>query len=89
MTFRHTAIALMFSVPLAASVSAQTVGTEVQRDVNQESRIERGLQSGQLSTGEAVPTGLHSRTQHDPRRLAPMQAIATLDQRDALFWTPG
>jgi hypothetical protein len=54
MTFRHTAIALMLSVPLAASVSAQTVGTEVQRDVNQESRIERGLQSGQLSTGEAA-----------------------------------
>jgi len=54
MTFRHTAIALMLSVPLAASVSAQTVGTEVQRDVNQESRIERGLQSGQISTGEAA-----------------------------------
>jgi len=54
MTFRHTAIALMLSVPLAASVSAQTVGTEVQRDVNQKSRIERGLQSGQLSTGEAA-----------------------------------
>jgi hypothetical protein len=54
MTFRYTAIALMLSVPFASAVSAQTVGTEVQRDVNQENRIERGLQSGQLSTGEAA-----------------------------------
>lgn len=54
MTFRHTAIALMLTVPLASNVSAQTVGTEVQRDVNQENRIEQGLQSGQLSTGEAA-----------------------------------
>jgi len=55
MTFRHTAIALLIlSAPLANAVSAQSVGTEVQRDVNQENRIERGLQSGQLSTGEAT-----------------------------------
>ena len=33
---------------------AQTVGTEVQRDINQQNRIEEGLQSGQLSTGEAA-----------------------------------
>jgi hypothetical protein len=30
------------------------VGTEVQRDVNQENRIDQGLKSGQLSTGEAA-----------------------------------
>lgn len=54
MTFRHIAIALTLSIPFASAVSAQTVGTEVQRDVNQESRIERGLKSGQLSTGEAA-----------------------------------
>jgi hypothetical protein len=30
------------------------VGTEVQRDINQETRIEQGLKSGQLSTGEAA-----------------------------------
>jgi hypothetical protein len=35
-------------------VFAQTVGTEVQRDVNQENRIDQGLKSGQLSTGEAA-----------------------------------
>ena len=33
---------------------AQTVGTQVQRDLNQQNRIEEGLQSGQLSTGEAA-----------------------------------
>lgn len=41
---------------LAASVapaSAQTVGSEVQRDVNQQQRIEQGLKSGSLTTREA------------------------------------
>ena len=47
--------ALLFSIlMLATNGYSQTVGTEVQRDVNQETRIERGLQSGQLSTGEAA-----------------------------------
>ena len=54
MTFRHIAIALILSTPFASVVFAQTVGTEVQRDVNQENRIEQGLKSGQLSTGEAA-----------------------------------
>lgn len=49
-----TAIALMMSVPFAPQVFAQTVGSEVQRDINQENRIEQGLNSGQLSTGEAA-----------------------------------
>ncbi|MFI5247335.1 MAG: hypothetical protein ACHQWV_02140 [Nitrospirales bacterium] len=48
------ALALIMSAPLASAVFAQTVGTEVQRDVNQENRIEQGLKSGQLSTGEAA-----------------------------------
>ena len=38
---------------IGSSGMAQTVGTEVQRDINQQNRIEQGLQSGQLSTGEA------------------------------------
>ena len=54
MTFRHITIALILSTPFASIVFAQTVGTEVQRDVNQENRIEQGLKSGQLSTGEAA-----------------------------------
>ena len=48
------ALALIMSTPFASIVFAQTVGTEVQRDVNQENRIDQGLKSGQLSTGEAA-----------------------------------
>jgi hypothetical protein len=48
------AFALILSAPIASIVFAQTVGTEVQRDVNQENRIDQGLKSGQLSTGEAA-----------------------------------
>ena len=48
------ALALIMSAPFASIVFAQTVGTEVQRDVNQENRIDQGLKSGQLSTGEAA-----------------------------------
>jgi hypothetical protein len=43
------AIAGMFSV----AASAQTTGSEVQRDVNQQQRIEQGLQNGSLNTREA------------------------------------
>lgn len=35
-------------------VSAQTAATTVQRDVNQQERIEQGLKSGALSTSEAA-----------------------------------
>lgn len=54
MTFHHIAIALILGTPFTSAVFAQTTGTEVQRDVNQENRIEQGLKSGQLSTGEAA-----------------------------------
>jgi hypothetical protein len=54
MTFRHIAIASIWSIVFASAGFAQTVGTEVQRDVNQENRVEQGLKSGQLSTGEAA-----------------------------------
>lgn len=37
----------------AGAASAQTTGSEVQRNDNQQNRIEQGLQSGQLSTKEA------------------------------------
>lgn len=47
---------------LAAPVFAQTVGSETQRDVNQQQRIESGLQSGQLSTHEAA--GLERQQSH-------------------------
>lgn len=54
MRVRLTAIALIMTVPFASAVFAQTVGSEVQRDINQENRVEQGLKSGQLSTGEAA-----------------------------------
>ena len=54
MMIRQTAIALIFTAPFASMAFAQGVGTEVQRDINQESRIEQGLKSGQLNTGEAA-----------------------------------
>lgn len=43
------AIAALFSV----AVEAQTTGSEVQRDLNQQQRIEQGLKSGSLTTQEA------------------------------------
>ena len=44
------AIAAAFATPALA----QTTGTVVQRNVNQQERIEQGLQSGQLTTREAA-----------------------------------
>ena len=58
MKVRLTVIALILSAPFAPAVFAQSVGSAVQRDINQETRIEQGLQSGQLSTGSrAAGTG--------------------------------
>ncbi len=54
MDFYKVALAVMIVIPVASPVLAQSVGTEVQRDINQETRVERGLKSGQLSTGEAA-----------------------------------
>ncbi|EHR73377.1 hypothetical protein BurJ1DRAFT_4591 [Burkholderiales bacterium JOSHI_001] len=39
---------------LASVAGAQTLNTEMQRDINQETRIRDGLQSGQLNTREAA-----------------------------------
>ena len=46
-------IPILLASLLAAPIFAQTVANDVQRDVNQQSRIEEGLKSGQLSTKEA------------------------------------
>jgi len=46
-----TMMALLVAV--SVPVFAQTAASETQRDINQQQRIESGLQSGQLSTGEA------------------------------------
>lgn len=54
MIVRQIAIASVFTAALSSAAFAQTVGTEVQRDINQDSRVEQALKSGQLSTGEAA-----------------------------------
>lgn len=46
-------ISLLVASVLAAPVFAQNSATDVQRNVNQQTRIEDGLKSGQLSTKEA------------------------------------
>src|SRR5438093_11318114 len=51
MKFAHTTIAAALGLAFCAAAFAQA-GT-VQRDVNQQQRIEQGLKSGQLTTREA------------------------------------
>jgi len=45
---------LILAGAFAAPAFSQTAATEVQRDENQQQRIEQGLKSGQLSTREAA-----------------------------------
>jgi len=54
MGLHKTVLSIVLVLPLATPALGQSVGSEVQRDVNQENRIEQGLKSGQLSTGEAA-----------------------------------
>src|SRR2546428_13535875 len=52
MKFAHTAIAAALGLAFCGAAFAQA-GT-IQRDVNQQQRIEQGLKSGQLTTREAA-----------------------------------
>lgn len=52
---------------------AQTAGSTIQRDVNQEKRIEQGLQSGQLNTREAA------KLEREESKVDRMQAKALKD----------
>ena len=54
MSFSRTVIALAVGALFAVPALAQSTASEVQRNVNQQERIEQGLQSGQLSTKEAA-----------------------------------
>jgi len=54
MRFTPTAIALAVGALVSGAALAQGTATTVQRDVSQQQRIEQGLQSGQLTTGEAA-----------------------------------
>ena len=54
MQIRLTAIAAgLAACAIATAVTAQNAADTVQRDVNQQNRIEQGLKSGQLTTKEA------------------------------------
>src|SRR5260221_13122278 len=51
----HSAVcAALLSAATLGIAQAQTTGSEVQRDVNQQQRIEQGLKSGELTTKEAA-----------------------------------
>ena len=52
MKFAHTTIAAALALAFSGAVFAQA--NTVQRDANQQQRIEQGLQSGQLTTREAA-----------------------------------
>ena len=52
MKFAHTTIAAVVALAFSGAVFAQA--NTVQRDVNQQNRIEQGLQSGSLNTREAA-----------------------------------
>lgn len=47
------ACASIFALAPVAAMAQSATATDVQRDANQQQRIEQGLQSGQLTTGEA------------------------------------
>jgi hypothetical protein len=68
-----TVIAVAVAGLFSAAVSAQTVGSEVQRDVNQQQRIEQGLKSGSLNTREAA------KLERGESRIDRMESNATKD----------
>ena len=69
MKFTKTILALALGTAIAGSAIAQTTATEVQRDVDQQKRIEQGLKSGELSTREAAKLqGEESKVNRDQAR---------------------
>ncbi len=68
-----TVIAVAVAGLFSAAASAQTAGSEVQRDVNQQRRIEQGLKSGSLNTREA------SQLEKGEARIDRMEANAAKD----------
>lgn len=68
-----TTIALAVLLTAAAGAKAQSAASTVQRNINQETRIEKGLQSGALNTREAAAL------QREQARVNHMQANALKD----------
>ena len=73
MNARATMIAGAVASLFSLAATAQTTGSEVQRDVNQQQRIEQGLQNGSLNTREA------SKLEADQSRINRMQSNAEKD----------
>jgi hypothetical protein len=73
MKLRNSLIAAAVGSLFATLAFAQTTGTEVQRDINQQTRIEQGLQSGQLNTREA------GRLEHEEAGVERMESRALKD----------
>lgn len=68
-----TILCVAVSAAFSSAAHSQTAGSEVQRDVNQQTRIEQGLRSGELSTREAA------RLERGEARVERMQANALAD----------
>lgn len=71
--------ALVLGLGLATIAHAQTAGTEVQRDINQQNRIEQGLQSGQLNAKEA------GKLERGEARIDRMESNAMKERWDAFL----
>ncbi|HEX7952288.1 MAG TPA: hypothetical protein VF523_04345 [Burkholderiales bacterium] len=74
MHVRKTAIAAgLAACAVATAVSAQNAADAVQRDVNQQNRVEQGLKSGELTTKEA------GKLEREESRVDKMEANALKD----------
>lgn len=73
MKFTTTAIAAVIAAVFTSGAHAQSAASETQRNVNQQQRIEQGLQSGSLTTREAA------RLEKGEARIEKMQANAMQD----------
>ncbi len=73
MKVSKTAIIVTASTLFSITAFAQSTGSEVQRDINQQQRIEQGLKSGELNTKEAA------RLEGEEARVERMQANALKD----------
>ena len=69
----RTRAALAIGLLFSGAALAQTTGSTVQRDVNQQERIEQGLQSGELTTREA------GQLEHQEATVEKMQSNALKD----------
>lgn len=73
MKFAKTVLAIAAGTLFSVAAFAQAVATEVQRNINQQERIEQGLKSGELTTREA------SKLEREESRVERMQSNALRD----------